>query len=185
MDLKFLNKYLNLNLKDYSNIGIDLEINKLLLCFLVGAIVASVLMSFNTTRINITVKKLLRRSALNEESALTLDELGINTWSIRRLLSASSQLKRLVARVGEPQYTYEEYIALTKKKGYKEEKIDFSLARFYLREDGLARSRHIVEVGQTSILNTVLFSVLLVAIYCCLALLMPEILTLINNLLNN
>lgn len=181
MDL--IAKYLHINLKDYANIGIDLEINKLLLAFTVGVIIASLAINFNQTGINVTVKKLLRKHATDEASALTLNQLGINTMRIRLLLSSSGQLKRLVARVGEPTYTYEEFVKLNKEKKYKEEKIDFTAARFYLREESIGRSRHIVEVGHTSMLNTVLFSVLVFAIFVCLSLLMPEILTFINNMI--
>ena len=109
--------------------------------------------------------------------------MRIDGWRTRLLLSSSDRLKKLVGRVGEREYTYEEFVRLNKEKKYKEEKIDFATARFYLREEGIGRSRHIVEVGHTSMLNTVLFSILIFAIYVCILLLMPEILTVINNML--
>ena len=183
MDLTILKKYFSINLNDYQNIGIDLEINKLLLAFTVGVIIAALAINFNQTGINLVVKRLLRKNALGVDSAITLGEMRIDGWRTRLLLSSSDRLKKLVGRVGEREYTYEEFVRLNKEKKYKEEKIDFATARFYLREEGIGRSRHIVEVGHTSMLNTVLFSILIFAIYVCISLLMPEILTVINNML--
>ena len=183
MDLTILKKYFSINLKDYQNIGIDLEINKLLLVFTVGVIIAALAINFNQTGINLVVKKLLRRNALSIDSAITVGEMCIDGWRTRFLLSTSGRLKKLVGRVGEREYTYEEFVRLNKEKKYKEEKIDFATARFYLREEGIGRSRHIVEVGHTSMLNTILFSILIFAIYVCVSLIMPEILTVVNNML--
>ena len=181
--VKILEKYFYINLKDYPSIGIDLYINQILLWFTIGIIVASFAISFNRTTINIILKKLIRRNAVSEETALTLGELGINAWRTRLLLSGSGQLCRLVGRVGEISYSYEEFVKLNKEKKYKEEKVDFATARFYLRSESMDRSRHLVETGTTSMLNAVLFSVLVFAIYICIALLMPEILTFISGII--
>ena len=143
MDLNILKKYFYINLKDYPSIGIDLYINQILLWFAIGIIVASFAISFNRTTINIILKKLLRRNALDEGAALTLGELGINSWRTRLLLSGSGQLRRLVGRVGEKNYSYDEFVKLNKEKKYKEEKVDFTTARFYLRAESMDRSRHL------------------------------------------
>ena len=185
MDFNILKKYFFLNLKDYPNIGVDIYINQVILIFTVGIIIASFLINYNRTGINLIVKRLLRKKAMAPDSALTISELGISSYRTRSLLKSSGQLKKLVARVGEESLTYEEYTKLIKNKKYKEERLDFTSARFYLREEMIGRSRHIVEAGTTSMLNAVLFAVLLISVYICLSLLMPDILNLINNMLAN
>ena len=185
MDFNIFKKYFFLNLKDYPNIGVDIYINQVILIFTVGIIIASFLINYNRTGINLIVKRMLRKKALTSDSALTLDELGVNSFRTRSLLLGSGQLKKLVGRVGEETLSYEEYIKLTRNKKYKEERLDFTSARFYLREEMIGRSRHIVEVGTTSMLNAVLFAILLISVYICLSLLMPDILNFINNMLGN
>ena len=61
--------------------------------------------------------------------------------------------------------------------------IDFDKALFYLDESHTDRARHISEGGTPSLLRSILFAFLILAIGGCLFLLMPEILTWINNLL--
>ena len=176
-------KYFLLNLKDYPNIGINLEINKLVIAFTIGIVVASLLINFHRSYTYLTVKRLLRHGALDQANAKTLDELGINVPSVRFALSRSGQLTKMVRRVGEPHYTYEEYVKELKKRNKKEEKIDFSSSLFYVDEGQLDRVRHISEAGSPSLFRSILFAFLLFVIGICIFLLMPEILTLVNNLL--
>ena len=173
-------KYFLINLKDYPNIGINLEINVLVLAFTLGVVFASFMINYHRGYTYFTVKRLLRHGALDEKGAKTLDELGINSLSVRFALSRSGQLSKLVRRVGETHYTYEEYVA---KKNTKEGKIDFSTARFFLDETQLDRARHISEAEPPSLAKAILFAVMILAIGICLFLLMPEILTAINNFL--
>lgn len=176
-------KYLLLNLKDFPNIGIDLEINKILLALTLGLIVAALLINYHRSYMHLTVKKLLRHSAIDEKSAKTLSELGISSGAVRLALSRTGQLTKIVRRVGEPTYTYEEYVAKTKTRGYKEGKINFDEAQFYIDENHLDRARQINEAGDTSIFKSILFCLLILTVSGCIFLLMPEILTGVNNLL--
>ena len=89
----------------------------------------------------------------------------------------------MVARVGEKKMSYEEFIALTKKKGYKEEKLGLDTALFYIREEGRDRAKRVLDIGASSPLTTALFCLLLVAVFICLAMLMPGILSALNSLL--
>ncbi len=200
----FYKNYISLNLKDYKNIGIDLEIGKILLAFTIGLLIATVFISIERNMMTALIKKLSRHEATDENTAKTLSELGFTGFSgfvCRYLLKSSGRLKRLIKRVGEPEYTYEEYVALTSKKkkpaktanGQKSvteedgknnllnEKIDFATARFYLADKKSNETMNIMEAKNSSLLNTVLFCVLIVAVYVCLTLVLPEILTLINN----
>ena len=176
-------KYFLLNLKDYPNIGINLEINKLVLALTLGVIIASLMINYHRSYIHLTAKRMLRYGALDEKSAKTLSGLGINLSSVRRALSRTGQLTKMVRRVGEPHYSYEEYIKKTKSRDKAEEKIDFDTALFYLDETQLDRARHISESGTPSLVRSILFAVLLLTIGVCVFLLMPEILTWINSLL--
>ena len=181
---EFYKDYFLLNLKDYPNIGIDLPINQILFALLVGIIIAVVAVNYNRYCMSLMIRRLMRQSAVSEEGAKTLGELGIKSKGVRFLLSSGGRLSRIARRAGEKNYTYEEYRALQKSKGYKEGKIDFDNERFYIAEDRQEEAKHIFDMGSASVLNIVLFSLFLVAIFTCLAFLMPEILTLINNTLS-
>ena len=48
---EFYQRYIRLNLADYENIGIDLQINALILAFTAGIIIASLLLGFYRNRV--------------------------------------------------------------------------------------------------------------------------------------
>jgi DNA-directed RNA polymerase subunit N (RpoN/RPB10) len=137
----------------------------------------------------LTVNKLLRHEAISEESAKTLDELGINVAKVKRCLMSGSQLKSIVAQVGETKMSYEEYrekVRENKRLKKKEpvlEKIDFQTAKFYIRRDQINSARELSFKSRSVVLNTVLFCALTTTIMVCLVFLMPEILNLINGFL--
>lgn len=192
---EFYENYISINLKDYSNIGIDLEITKVLFAFFIAIIVATIVINYNRACTALVIKRLLRREALNTESAKTLSELSATALGVKMLLKSNGRIKRIIKRVGETEYTYEEYLALGKKrkknKGENtpetsvksEEKIDFSTARFYLNSERLDEAKGIVERDRSSIINTVLLCLLVTAVFVCLVLLMPELLNLLNGAL--
>ena len=180
--MEFYQKYFLINLKDYSNIGIDLEITKVLFAFLIALICTTVAINFIKSSIRTLIKQLIRREAFSEDSALTLAELGLNVFKIRTVIQSSGRLSKIIARVGEVNYTYEEYTELLKNKDFKDE-INFDDAKFYIRENGRDSATRIYEENDSSVLQTVLLCLLMVAIFVCIMLLMPTILTGINNLL--
>lgn len=183
---EFYKNYICLNLKDYPNLKLDLEINKYLIATLLGLIIAIILINYMRSTVYLTVNKLLRHEAISEDSAKTLDELGINLGKVKRCLMSASQLKSIVAQVGETRLSYEEYrekVRENKKLKNKEpifEKIDFENARFYIRKDQLNVARELSFKSRSIVLNTVLFCALTVVIMICLVFLMPEILNFIN-----
>ena len=176
-------KYFLINLKDYPNIGINLEINVFVLAFTVGIVIASLLINYHRNYTYVAIKRFLRYGALDENNAKTLKELGINTASVRLALSHSGQLSKMIRRVGEPLYTYEEYVKNMRSRNKGEKKINFITAKFYLDEEHLDRARHIAEAEAPSLIKSILFAVMLFAIGICLFFLMPDILTGINNML--
>jgi len=199
--MNFYEKYFLINLKDYSNIGLDLEINKILFCILVGAVLAIAIIGYRKAGISRVVKALLRHEAKNEESAKTLDELKINSPSVRTVLSATEgRLAKIISRVGATRYTYEEYIeAMKKPKGktaddaknnekshspLTEEKVDFATARFYIAEDKIEEAKSIFDRSDSPMLHTVLTCVLLISLYTCILFAMPGILEVVNAFLS-
>ena len=184
---KLVYDYLFINLKDYSNIGIDFEINVFLLILTVALCVCFFVVTFYRSSTQSIIRELARFGCKDESTARTLDELGLDrSVFLKMSLSRNSQLTRIVGRVGEKIFTYEEYIEKTKQKGgIKPDKIDFSTAKFYIRDDQHDAAKHILETYGTSIPRTILYCVLFVSLYICIALVMPEILTVINSFLGS
>lgn len=181
--IEFYNKYFLINLLDYPNIGIDLQINVILFCFLIGLIVTTVIINLRNEAVTRLIKKLLRYESLNEENAKTLTDLGINNAITRSTLMGSSRIAKIISRVGAIQMTYEEYVEAIKDKKYKEEKIDFNTASFYISEENYEEAVSFTEADTTSPLNTALLCLLMTAIYVFLMFLMPSILSIIDGML--
>lgn len=178
--VEYLDRFINLNLNEYPNIGINLEINKLMLCLFIGLVLSTVLVSYFRMGMVDLVRSLLRREARCEESAKTLGELRLSSLAVKYAVTKNSRIQKIVKRVGAPEYSYEEYRELIKRKGFKEERIDLESARFYIPEGASDEANRIYEKNEISLINTLLFCVLLLIIFVCVALVMPEILTLVD-----
>ena len=179
-----LRRCLNTNLNDYENIGIKLEINKVMIFAFVIFGVMMVVLSVYRKNMRDLVMQLMRHEAYDEESARTLEELKLNgNFVITYILTHSDMLKKIVERVGKKQYTYEEYKALSKKEREESESIDFTTAKFYITESQLDRARHIKEKYVVDRTRLIVACVFLFVVYIALAAAMPEILNVINNLL--
>ncbi len=184
---KYINDYLSLNLSDYENIGVDFEISKFLLIVLVGLCISFFVIDWHRGYMLLAVKKLFRHEALDEQSAKTLGELGIDkSRSVKWALSHDTRLSKIVKRVGEVEYTYEEYIALSKKLKKEKKKMapdtpDFAVARFYVNPQRLSEARDIEQNYSSSLIKTAVFSFMFVIIFVGLTLLMPELLSFINS----
>lgn len=179
---EFYKKFFLLNLKDYPNIGINFPITILLAALSLAFIAVIIIVNFRRSKIELIIRQLKRHEAVSEDSAITLGEMKLDSFIFKRLLSMEGQLTKIVGRAGETKYTYEEYIALI-KKGKGADAIDFSTARFYLREEGQQRANQILEIGAPTVLNTVLSCILVVAVFVCLSFVLPGILRLINDYL--
>ena len=177
--INFYKKYFLLNLKDYPNINVDFPITLVLFIFFIGLMLVTIIINFRRSRIELMVRQLKRHNATDSESAKTLKELKLDNIIFKLLLSSEGQLTKLVKRVGEKNYSYEEYMALSRKE--RNEKIDFENAKFYLREEGMERTEKILESSSPTLINTILLCVFILAIFVCLSLAMPYLLNLIDS----
>ena len=182
---KIIYDFFLINLKDYPNINIDLEINVVLLFVSIAIAVCAVVITLYRSALQRAIKQLTRLGATDEASARTLAELGMEkSWILKMALSREGRLTRIIGRVGEKRYTYEEYAELSRKKGgIKDERIDFATAEFYVRPERADDAKNIIENYGTSMLRTALYCVLVLAVYVCIALMMPAILSLIDGMM--
>jgi hypothetical protein len=182
---------MSINLKSYPSLGFDLKIGWILLALTIGIIVAAVIITLQRNGMISLIKKLYRCEAKDENSAKALSELGLDNIVIRGLLKGSGRIRRIVKAVGEKEYTYEEYIALSKEKkkkkrvdGVKKSKEKITL-RYYLCDFESSDTKNLVEARRSPLLNTILFCILMISIYVCVMLLMPDILDLLNDFIAN
>lgn len=178
--IKLFKDYIFLNLKDYIP-GVDFPINIFILSIAVGLCIATVLITVHRRYTANLIQKLLRREAFSPESAVTLGDLRIKPGFILKsaLRRRSGQLADMIKRVGATDYTYEEYAALQKNKGFREEKINFDEAKFYVVPEKLPRARKINEAGAPSYFQMTLACIFILSIFICVSLFMPEIMNFI------
>lgn len=184
--IEFIRNCLSLNLNDYENIGIDFEINKLVLLVMLAFCVAAVFLSFYRGTIRLVVMQLIRHDAYDENNAKTLRSIGLGDNKMAKyMLKGDNLLTKVVRRVGEVRYSYEEYMEKKKAKTLDKENINVDEASFYIDPEMRERADIISEKYVTSVYRTIMSIVLIVAIGICIILIMPEMLNLINILLNN
>ena len=109
---KLYNDYICLNLGDYPNIGVNFEINKLLIFVFIGLCVACFIIGKNQANVSLLLKKLMRAEAFGEDNGKTLAELGLSdNKSVKTLIEKNSGvIKKVVSVKGIKKMTYEEYI---------------------------------------------------------------------------
>ena len=172
-----------LNLKEYSNINIDFPIGIFFIVLSLAICISCFIINYNKMYTVSILKQMIRRECIDEENAKTLAELNIkNSFFIRFLLKKEyGQLSKIIKEQGKAELTYEEYLALTKKKGYKKEKINFDTAKFYISKEEADKAKLIVDTDSSSHLKPILVSVMVLALLICFAILIPELLNLIND----
>ena len=115
-----------LNLNQYESFGFSFPIGMFLIFMTVVLCAASFVLNYQKCYTRAILKQLTRHKAKDEKSAKTLSELHLEkSLGLKYALAKSSSLKSMVKRVGESTPTYEEFVENSKKKGFKEEKIDF------------------------------------------------------------
>ena len=208
----FDKNYLSINLNEYENIGMNLPIVKLLLAIAVAFILAIIIINYSKSNLYLMVKQLMRHGALGEDGAKTLSELRLSeSRGIKRALAGSSQMRSIVAIAGEEKMSYEEY--LEKKRMLREAKraeekggffkrvwsavvgffytrdeilfaeIDFSAARFYIKEEGKNRASRIYNSSEITPMRTAFTCVFIALFFVGLMFAMPEILNWVNSIL--
>ncbi len=140
-----------LNLKDYTSSGFPLPIGAVITLMLIALSVVMFIITYRKRYTVALLRSLIRHKARDESSAKTLKALKLSdNRSIQRALSRSGQLTFIVKRVGDVKPDYEEYVKISKVRGYKDEKIDFSSAEFYISEEEYGRAETVVEKTNTS-----------------------------------
>ena len=179
----FIDKYLELNLKDYESFGFDFEITKILGLVFLGIMIAAVVMNLIRQNTSLVIKALLRHECTSEEKAKTLPELRITSRIAAHVAFAESgRLRRIVKRVGEKEYSYDEYVKMKKEKK-KPERQNPTTTPLYIPDTKLDEAKRIFDKGAPTVLDSVLICVLLLALYICFIFLMPTLVSLLNSLL--
>jgi hypothetical protein len=199
----FYNDFICLNLKDYKNIGIDFEINKLILLFFGALIVGCIIVSINQMNLTLLIRKLMKIEAYSESSAKTLSQLGLaDNAGIRSLITKNDgRISKIIAVVGIKRQTYEEYIEAEQKR--KEARrlppaerkavleslsaieIDASNAKIYIPEDKREYASYVYSSGNGSVVKTALSCALILVVAITIVLLMPTLLSAVNGILGS
>lgn len=202
----FYSKYLTINLSDYDNIGISLQINVIVLAMTAGLCIGCIILHMRQSAIYTLFKKLVRIEAYGKENATTLKSLGLSDKRYRQTLTSRyGRLKQAITVIGERKQTYEEYQASLKSRGkekpeestaeegatteaesvsvYENDGLISAEASFYVPEDQQDLAAHILERNSTSIIKTVLSCTLILAIGLTLFFTMPLILSALNSAL--
>ena len=178
----YFEKYLTLNLRDYPNIAADLPINMVLLLAALALSVAFVALSIKRRNARALIGQLIRHGAVGESQAKTLGELGlIGVRGVRRELLGGGFINSLVGRVGGKNYTYEEYIELEKEKKLPKTLVDFDAVRFFIPEEKSAEAKEAYDRFECSAFRMAVYCVLIFALFVCISLAMPSLLSFIDS----
>ena len=188
----FYTNYILVNISNYPNIGIDLEINKVLLFVSLVLCVASFVISSYERNLSLLIRKLFRSGAFSADDAKTLAELGLSqSRTIKSILSKRSGItKKLISSTLDYPKSYDELVAFEKdlKKSREEsEKAStslFSTAKFYINADEKLAAENYYKTKNPSVLKTSLYCVAILVFYVIVALLMPSILEILNGLMS-
>lgn len=175
----FYKDYLSLNLNKYINIGFDLEINKIIFYISIGVMIASIILNYRKYCMIVFIKRLLRYEAINENKAKSIAKLGVKK-NLASCAMSLNRVSRIVSSTEKIEYTYKEYSELIKNRNYKEEKIDFSKDKLYIKEDGIDEARSIAEYNYPTPFSTILFCLFIFATSVCIMFIMPTILNFLS-----
>ena len=160
--MESLKRFLLLDLADFENLGVPFPIGLVLTGVILAIIIATFVINYRKLYTTHLLRQLIRHGATSEECAKTLSELRASSFAIRHALMRGGKLTYIVKMQGAEDQTYEEYVAKAKEKGYREERIDFSTARFYIPEDKLELAEKTLEHPTDGWLSPIIISVALV-----------------------
>ncbi len=179
--MNYIKSFFTLNLKDYTEAKLDFPIGAVLLLSLIAISLALFVITYRKRYTVAMVRALIRNKAFNPAGAKTLSQLKLSgNRGLERALSRSGQLTYIVKRFGEEKLDYEEYIKRSKEKGYKDEAIDFSSAKFYINADELDRARSLVDKTNTSWWLPSVCSAVLLVILILAFIFLPDLLALLK-----
>lgn len=171
-----------LNLNQYENISVNFPIGVFLILLTVAMCAAVFIINYRKYYTASMLKQLLRHGALDEQNAKTLSELRLTkVLGLKSALTRSGQLTFFVKRAGHIKPSYEEYIANTKKRGFKEGEIDFSEARYYLDAEKKEMAEKSLDSMNAEWWRPTFISAIFIAILILAVIFLPDILELINS----
>lgn len=180
--MDFIKDFLSLNLSQFENFGMSFPIGAFLMIFSLAMCVAFFIYNYKKRSAALILKQLIRHNATSGETAKTLKDLHLEkNFYLKSALSGGGQLSHLVKSAEDLKPTYEEYILNSKKRGYKEKKIDFDEAKFYISEEQINKAKRIVETSNTELWRPILFSAVMILLLVILMIFLPEILQAINS----
>ena len=182
MRMNFITDFLSLNLTQYENFGINFPIGMVIVIFSVAMCVAFFIYNYRKRYTAFMLKQLIRHNATSAENAKTLKDIHLEkNLYLKSALSGSGQLTYLVKSADASNPTYEEYVTESKKRGFKEKKINFEEAKFYVHEERVNKAKRIVETSNTEWWRPILFSAIVIVLLVISAIFLPEILNSINS----
>ena len=171
-----------LNLNQYENFAVSFPVGIFLIFITVALCAASFIVNYQKHYTLAILKQLTRHNATDEKSAKTLGEVHLEkSFGLKYSLQRSNSMKSMVKRVGEKIPTYEEFVENSKKKGYKEEKIDFESARFYIDAGAQEKIQRIMQEPAPAWWRPVLMSLFFISLAVIIGVFLPELLSWINN----
>ena len=178
--MDFIVDFLLLDLAEFDKFGVSFPIGFFVTFLLFALSCSCFVINYRKMYTTETLRQLFRHEAISPDRAKTLKELRLNRASIRAALSRSGQLTYLVRRVGEESLSYEQLLSTKKSRAHKEEKIDFSAAKFYLDPQKIKRAENEIANGSTSWWQPTILTAIFIAIFILLAIFGVDMLTAIN-----
>lgn len=179
--MSFIKDFFLLDLNQFENFGIYFPIGAVITAMAVAMCVAFFIINYHKRYTTLLLTQLIRHKALDEVGAKTLRALKLDKLlGLKSALSRNGQLTYMVRRTGETKKTYEEYMTVSKKRGYKDEKINFDEACFYIDPERIERAKRLVESTNTEWWRPALMAVFIIAIWVVLALFLPDLLNSLN-----
>ena len=165
-------KNMAINLKDYSNIGIDFYISHWLLLIFLVATLGILLAYFRKSCSLNLINELLDLDAVDEPCAENINNLSIRGISYKLAMSAR-KASRLVSTTKIVETVEDEQGKKTKNKS----------KMIYIREKRYNEALEFAESTSPTFGKSLLFILLMTSIYICIIFALPELLMFINNIL--
>lgn len=181
--MKFIKDFVSLNFSQYDNFGFAFPIGFFITALLCAMCVAAFVLNYSCRCETALLKQLIRHGATDEDKAKTLQQLRLSgSRYIKHMLSrGSGRVCATVSRAGYTPPSYEDYVAASKKRGYKAEKIDFDTARFYLNGDNLKKAEGYVNTAHSELWRPIITAAVIICIFALLVAFLPDALALINS----
>ena len=158
----------------------------LLIWALFGGFIAGMIMTFyNKMYVGETVRRLLKREALSEDSALTLEELGLKPTKLRTGALKDERLLSKYVAIANREDAVTETVSGGKRKRVKKT-YDFAKAKLYIREDKKYQADvRFEQKGKPSVLWPVILTVVFAATAVFSSVYVNRIIQMLDNFLQS